>query len=328
VPRIAIVGATGIVGAKLLEGLSKEEWSSSEIFAYATRGGDVERRVPFRDTTIPVHTATIDPPKNIDFALFAIPNIAAQKLVPAWVKSGIKVVDKSSVFRMDPEVPLVVPEVNGHLINSDTLLVANPNCSTIPLAVVLDPLDEVFDIKEVRVSTYQAVSGAGIGGVEAWQNEIIGSIYHDSPFTKRIHGNVIPMNGSVDEDGNFTEEKKLSDELQKILDKKINIAATAVRVPVEAGHSEAVEIKFESEVDLDKLLDILDSAEGIKLFRDHINAPTPLDAVGLDDVLIGRVRKVSFDTSSVMLWVVSDNLHKGAATNGLQILKKWIEVSE
>ncbi len=328
VQRIAVVGATGMVGAKLLDGLSKEEWASSEIFAYATKSEDVKRRVPFRDGTIPVLTASITPPENIDFALFAIPNDAAQKLVPSWVKSGIKVVDKSSVFRMDPEVPLIVPEVNGELIDSHTQLVANPNCSTIPLAAVLDPLDKVFDVKEVRVSTYQAVSGAGMSGVEAWKDEVKGSIYHDSPFTKRIHGNVIPMNGSVDGNGNFTEETKLSNELQKILDKEVNLSSTAVRVPVETGHSESVEVKFSSEIDIDRLLDILDDVEGIRLFRDHNNAPTPLDAVGLDDILVGRVRKVSFDPCSVMMWIVADNLHKGAATNGLQILKKWIEVSE
>lgn len=321
--RIAVVGATGLVGGYVLEGLSRQEWGEFELLPFATEGRGRSIELAGREFEV---LSLPDTPPEVDFAFFAVPNETARALVPAWNASGIRIIDKSSAYRMAKGVPLVVPEINGDLITPDELLIANPNCSTIQLAVALRPLQEAFGLEQVRVSTYQAVSGAGTAAVDAWRDEAYSNDPVSSPFPRRIHANVIPMIGSANEAGWFTEEWKVMQELPKILGApELPVTCTAVRVPVEVGHSEAVEVRLGREVSLDEVYEQLRDFPGISLTIDPDAAVTPLEAAGDDEVHVGRLRIDPHDSRSLHLWVVSDNLRKGAATNALQILSRWME---
>ncbi|MFH0883994.1 MAG: aspartate-semialdehyde dehydrogenase [bacterium] len=321
--RIAVVGATGLVGGKVLELLSGAEWSDHQVDAFATTANG--RTVNLGDRSLPVQAMPDNAPE-VDFAFLAVPNATAKHIVPIWIKAGVRIIDKSSAYRMDPSVPLVVPEINGHLITSDSFLIANPNCSTIQLAVAVEPLRKVFGLQQVRVATYQAVSGAGSEAVNAWREEVGGRIPSKSPFPEAIHGNVIPAIGTPDEKGWYTEERKVMEELPKILGQSdLKVTCTAVRVPVEIGHSEAVEITCEKEVNLDGVLSALAAMPGVTVLSEEVAKQTPLHAAGKDEVFVGRVRLDPYDPRTVHLWVVSDNLRKGAATNAVQILRRWME---
>lgn len=287
--RIAVVGATGLVGGYVLGGLGLPEWEGHEVEAYATSGRG--RFVEVAGRSIEVQ-ALPDSVPEVDFAFLAVPNETARALVPAWTKAGVRVIDKSSAFRMADGVPLVVPEVNGDLISADTHLIANPNCSTIQLALALRPLQEAFGIEQVRVSTYQAVSGAGTAAVDAWRDEAYSNDPVESPFPRRIHANVIPMIGSVDGEGWYTEEKKVMEELPKILGLTgLPVSCTAVRVPVEVGHSEAVEVRLGQDVSLEEAVEVLASFPGISVQASLGEFMTPLEATGSDEVFVGRLRK-------------------------------------
>jgi len=325
--HIGVAGATGLVGKTLLEILELEKWDGHIVSFFATEKEGEQRFLEFRGEKHPVLNIE-EVPENIDYILSAIPNNAAEILVPKWNKAGIKVIDKSSVYRMADNVPLVVPEVNDSNITNDVNLIATPNCSTTQLAVVLKPLHDLYGMEEVRVSTYQSISGAGVRAVELWQDQMDETDIEDDDPTKWLEGNVIPQIGSLDESGNYSEERKLHLELVKIFGLDgLKVAATAVRVPVYAGHSEAVEVKFKKEVNLDEVNEVLENFPGITLEKDHTKSPTPLIAAGMDDVFVGRVREHPWDRQSLLFWCVSDNLRKGAATNALQILEKWIKVN-
>lgn len=320
--RIAVVGGTGLVGGRVLDLLSDAEWSGHEVDAFATTANG--RTVDFGGRKLSVK-ALPDSAPEVDFAFLAVPNATAKHIVPLWTDAGIRIIDKSSAFRMDPNVPLVVPEINGDLITRDTALIANPNCSTIQLAVAVAPLRSAFGLEQVRVATYQAVSGAGSEAVNAWHEEVSGNTPKSSPFPEAIHGNVIPAIGTPDEAGWYTEERKVMEELPKILRQEdLRVSCTAVRVPVEVGHSEVVEVTLGKEASIEEILDALTSAPGVALNRDPAVGATPRQAANRDEVFVGRVRKDPFDPKTVHLWVVSDNLRKGAATNAIQILRKWI----
>ncbi len=324
--RIAVVGSTGLVGGRILDLLSDAEWSGHQIDAFATTANG--RTVNLGERTLPVQTTPDDAPEA-DFAFLAVPNNTARRIVPIWTKAGVRIIDKSSAYRMDPGVPLIVPEINGHLITRDTTLIANPNCSTIQLAIAVEPLRKAFGLERVRVATYQAVSGAGSEAVNAWREEVGGTAPEKSPFPQAIHGNVIPAIGAVDDDGWYTEERKVMQELPKILGQNdLKVSCTAVRVPVEIGHSEAVEATLGRDVKLDEAFDVLAAAPGVSLSRDPATGATPLQAANRDEVFIGRVRLDPHDPRTVHLWVVTDNLRKGAATNAIQILRQWIKTME
>lgn len=323
--RIAVLGATGLVGKTLLELLGKEAWLEHEVVAYASDGSQ-GRTLHRGKQEVTVQAIPEVIPEGVDYALVALPNSIARTLVPAWRKAGIRIIDKSSAFRMDDDVPLVVPEVNADTLEKADHLVATPNCSTTQLAVAVNPLRDAFGLVEVMVSSYQSVSGAGAGAMDAWSDQIQGITTVENPFPRPIEGNVIPMVGTADEEGWFTEEVKFIDELPKILGQNILVSATAVRVPVAIGHGEAVEVKVGREVTRDEVHRVFRDAPGLELREDPNAAPTPLDVAGRPDVVIGRVRIHPRDKSRILFWVVADNLRKGAATNALQILEAWEKV--
>jgi aspartate-semialdehyde dehydrogenase len=320
--RIAVLGATGLVGSVLMRLLGQGQWERHDVIPYASGRGGSERRVRRGTLQLPVRPLPDRVPEGFDAAFCALPSRAAREVVPAWTGEGVRVIDKSSLFRMEPGVPLVVPEVNGPLLDDhDGFLVATPNCSTTQLAVAVAPLRDAFGLERLSVATYQAVSGAGAGALEAWRAEGGGVRGADSPFHAPMHENVLPAIGSPDAEGHFTEEAKVARELPKILGgKPFPVACTAVRVPVETGHGEAVELTAGRELVLDEVREVLEGAPGLTLVRDPLGPVTPLDAAGRDDVLVGRVRLHPTDPRTLLLWVAADNLRKGAAVNALQIL--------
>ncbi|MDP8208796.1 MAG: aspartate-semialdehyde dehydrogenase [Candidatus Electryonea clarkiae] len=324
--KIGIVGATGLVGQTAIEVLNERSPENCEFSAYATeriKG----RMIAINESVIHVETYPSKPP-DLDYALFCAPNEVAKTLVPEWRNAGIRIIDNSSVFRLDAAVPLVVPEVNSSDISDASGLIANPNCSTIQLAVVLEPLHKAFGIKRVSVATYQSVSGAGAEAVEQWENEIAGETVSKSPFPRPIHANVIPQIGEFNESGFTSEEAKLMKELKKILHlDNIPISATAVRVPVRTGHSEAVEVSLNGKPDLKEVSRCFTNKEGLV-----VSAPgeyhTPLEIAGSNEVFISRIREHPDEKGTFLFWVVADNLRKGAATNAVQIMEKWIVSGE
>lgn len=316
---VAVVGATGLVGQTALELLETHPAADLEVRAFATERS-AGSCVLWREREIPVELLTDQPP-NLDFALFCAPNDVAAEFAPAWVRHGVKVIDNSSYFRMHPDVPLVVPEVNREEIRG--MLVANPNCSTIQLAVAVAPLHRRWGLKRLSVSTYQSVSGAGHEALQRWHSEIQQKLYFNSPFPRPIHGNVIPWIGEFDEAGTTREERKMMEEIPKILGKaELPVAATCVRVPVAVGHAEAVELQLETMPTLDEIKQLLAASPGIRFNQDPQQLVTPREIAGKPGVYVSRLR-ISPDRSSILMWVVADNLRKGAAENAIEILTHW-----
>ena len=325
--RIAVVGATGLVGRTVIEVLLNRSDPFENITGYATERS-ASRTLEVGKKKFRIYPATYERPE-VDYAIFCAPGDIAVRLIPIWRKNGVKIIDNSSSFRMDKHVPLVVPEVNAERIAEADCLIANPNCSTIQLAVVAAPLHREFKIRDVRVSTYQSVSGAGNEALSAWRLETRGGKPDKSPFSRRIHGNVLPLIGDITSDGHATEELKLMRELPKILNERnLRVSATAVRVPVAVGHSEAVEFTFKESPGLDEVIKVLKSASGVVLELDQRKFPAPIDVVGDDRVFVGRLRMHRKDPSTCLMWIVADNLRKGAASNAVQILERWIELDQ
>ncbi len=322
--KIALVGATGLVGQTAARVLDEQPLPEFELrpFATAQRAG-TKVLCKGREWIV---QAIPDTPPDVDFALFTAPGGVAQTLIPVWREAGIRIVDNSSVFRMAADVPLVVPEVNAARIAEADHLVANPNCSTIQLAVALGPLKQRWGLKRVTVATYQAVSGAGRDAVEDWRAEVRGQQPIHGTFPAPIHANVLPQIGAINDAGYNVEEVKLTSELTRILDlEETPVAATCVRVPVETGHAEAVEVQLGGAPSLEDVLAALEDAPGIVLHRDGASFPMPRAIAGQDPVHVGRVRKHPQLDDVFLLWVVADNLRKGAATNAVQILGEWLK---
>jgi len=322
--KIAVGGATGLVGQITLDLLSKGHWTEHQVMAFSSErsaGGTVMRG----DEPLELLPLPKEPPHDVDVLLSALPNDVAAEIVPRWRDAGVLVIDKSSVFRMDSSVPLVVPEVNGDLIRRSHRLIATPNCTTTPVAVALKPLLDDVGITDVHVSSYQAVSGAGKAAVEVWEAEEGGREVTNSPLGAQIHRNVIPLIGSLDAEGHSSEELKLSRELGKILNlDSVPVESTSVRVSTYAGHGMAVEVGTEKEITPERAIDLWKRMEGVIVVEDASKPPTILDCAGRDEVFIGRVRRPVSRSNALLFWVVSDNLRKGAATNALQILERWI----
>lgn len=306
---VAVVGA-GLVGEKLISELRRQNFPLKELRVLARSA----RTATLAGESFDIEAATPEAFEGVDIALFAGTEGekgASRQLAREAIERGAIVIDNGSDFRLDPEVPLVVPEVNPHALKDHRGLIANPNCSTTQLVVTLAPLAREFGLKKVVVSTYQAVSGAGRSGVEALENG------RTDAFPKPISGNVIPLIGSVGEDGYTTEERKMREESRKILDlPDLEIFATAVRVPVHTGHSESVYVETEEDVSLEEALDVLGGAQGVSFSGDASDFPTALEAAGDPGVYVGRVRAGG---RTLEYWCVSDNLLKGAATNAVQI---------
>jgi len=326
--RVVVAGATGNVGREMLNILAEREFPADEIAVLASSrsAGDI---IDFGETG---KTLTV---KNIehfdwagwDIALFAIGSEATKKYAPIAAAAGCTVIDNSSLYRMDPDVPLIVPEVNPDAINGYTRknIIANPNCSTAQMVVALKPLHDAAKIKRVVVATYQSVSGAGKVGMdelfEQSRNIFVGDPAEPKKFTKQIAFNVIPHIDSFLEDGSTKEEWKMVVETKKILDPKIKVTATCVRVPVFVGHSEAINIEFEDEISAEKAKSILREAPGVMLVDKHEDGGyvTPIECVGEYATYVSRVREDSTIDNGLSLWCVSDNLRKGAALNAVQI---------
>ena len=325
--KVVVVGATGNVGHEMLNILAEREFPVDEIAALASRRS-LGSEVSFGDKTLTTKDLETFDFTGWDIALFAIGSDATKKYAPIAAKAGCVVIDNSSLYRYDPDVPLIVPEVNPEAIHgySKKNIIANPNCSTAQMVVALKPLHDRARIKRVVVSTYQSVSGAGKEGIdELWDQTK--SIYNPTSevpptkFTKQIAFNVIPHIDVFMEDGTTKEEWKMVAETKKIVDPKIKVTATCVRVPVFVGHSEAVNIEFEDFLDEDEARDILREAPGVMVIdkREDGGYVTPVECVGDGATYISRVRDDSTVENGISLWCVSDNLRKGAALNAVQI---------
>jgi aspartate-semialdehyde dehydrogenase len=326
--RVVVAGATGNVGREMLNILAEREFPADEVVALASSrsAGDV---IDFGETGKKLTVRNIEhfDWSGWDMALFAIGSAATSKYAPIAAAAGCVVIDNSSLYRMDPDVPLIVPEVNAHAIDGyrKKNIIANPNCSTAQMVVALKPLHDVAKIKRVVVATYQSVSGAGKAGMdelfEQSRNIFVGDPAEPRKFTKQIAFNVIPHIDDFLDDGSTKEEWKMVVETKKILDPKIKVTATCVRVPVFVGHSEAINIEFEEEISAAKAKSILREAPGIMLIDKHEDGGyvTPIECVGEYATFVSRVREDPTVDSGLSLWCVSDNLRKGAALNAVQI---------
>lgn len=313
---VAVVGA-GLVGERLVAELRRRKFPLKELRILAR----TERSTVLDGETFEVGVAEPDAFKGVDFAFFAGTEGekgAAVQLASEAIERGAVVIDNGSDFRMDPEVPLVVPEVNADALREHDGLIANANCSTTQMVVTLAPLAREFGLKKVVVSTYQAVSGSGRSGVAALENG------REDAYPKPIIGNALPMIGGVGDDGYTTEETKMREESRKILGlPDLEVYATTVRIPVHTGHSESVYVETGREVTKQEVLDVLREAPGVVFSGDADDFPTPLEATGDPGTFVGRVR---VEGDRIQYWCVSDNLLKGAATNAVQIAESLIEV--
>jgi len=325
--KVVVAGATGNVGREMLNILADREFPVDEIAALASRKS-LGTEVSFGDTTLKTKDLDTFDFTGWDIALFAVGSEATKIYAPKAAKAGCVVIDNSSLYRYDPEVPLVVPEVNAEAVDgyAKKNIIANPNCSTAQMVVALKPLHDRAKIKRVVVSTYQSVSGAGKAGIdELWdQTKSIYNPVDEKPpvkFTKQIAFNVIPHIDVFMEDGSTKEEWKMVAETKKILDKSIKVTATCVRVPVFVGHSEALNIEFEDFLDEDEARDILREAPGIMVVdkRENGGYTTPVECVGDYATFVSRIRQDGTIENGLNLWCVSDNLRKGAALNAVQI---------
>jgi aspartate-semialdehyde dehydrogenase len=328
--RVAVVGATGAVGPEVLRLLDERSYPASEVAAFAS-ARSAGRRVPFAGGELEVRELTDDALEGFDLALFSAGGGTSRRYAPEAVRRGCVVVDKSSAFRMAPEVPLVVPEVNGDAAAGHRGIVSNPNCSTIQLVMALKPLYDAAGITHLTIATYQAVSGTGAAAMQELRDQsravLDGHEARPEVYPHPIAFNVLPHCDSF-EGLETTEETKLVNETHKILgDTSIGISATCVRVPVWRGHSEAVWIETRTPLSAGDARELLSQAPGVRVVDDPAGNAYPLatDAESTDDVLVGRIRADTSRENGLALWVVADNLRKGAATNGIQIAELLAE---
>lgn len=326
--RIVVAGATGNVGREMLNILAEREFPADEIAVLAS-SRSVGEEADYGETGRKLKVQNIEhfDPTGWDMALFAIGSDATKIHAPRFAAAGCVVIDNSSLYRMDPDVPLIVPEVNPEAIDGYTAknIIANPNCSTAQMVVALKPLHDAAGIKRVVVATYQSVSGAGKAGMdelfEQSRNIFVGDPAEPKKFTKQIAFNVIPHIDSFLDDGSTKEEWKMVVETKKILDSKVKVIATCVRVPVFVGHSEAVHVEFERELSAEDAQNILREAPGVMLIdkREDGGYVTPIECVGDYATFVSRVRDDATVDNGLAFWCVSDNLRKGAALNAVQI---------
>lgn len=322
--NIAVIGATGVVGRKIMEIMDEQNIPASNLYLFASEKSE-GKIMAFGEKNITVRALTKNSilENKIDFCLMAAGSKVSGEYAPLLANTGAIVIDNSSQWRHDAGVPLVVPEVNQDSISGSHKLIANPNCSTIQAVVALAPLHLRFGIKRIVYTTFQAVSGAGRAGEE----DLIGGALGQQPrkFTRRIFDNVIPQIGDFSDDGYTEEENKMVFETRKILNApQIRVTATAVRVPVTVGHSISVNVEFEKPLTLPEVKLILSKADGVVLCKEDAQFPTPAEVQGRDEVFVGRIRVDRSIENGINMWIVADNLRKGAATNAVQIMKRII----
>ncbi|MBK9275064.1 MAG: aspartate-semialdehyde dehydrogenase [Flavobacteriales bacterium] len=317
--KVAVVGATGLVGGVMLKVLEERGFPVDELLAVAS-DRSAGRSVRFRGKDVPVIGMEAAIAARPAIALFSAGGATSLEWAPRFAEVGCTVIDNSSAWRMFPDKKLVVPEVNGDVLCADDRIIANPNCSTIQLVMALAPLHRAYGVERVVVSTYQAVTGTGMKAVQQLENERQG-IRGDMAYPFPIDRNVIPRCDAFTDNGYTKEEMKLVNETKKILDPSIRVTATAVRVPVTGGHSEAVNIAFAREFELDAVRRLLREAPGVVVLDDPARDeyPMPLLAHDRDAVFVGRIRRDDTQPRTLNLWIVADNLRKGAATNAVQI---------
>ncbi len=317
--KVAVVGATGMVGGVMLKVLEERGFPVDELLPVASERS-AGRTIRFRGEDVPVigMQAAID--ARPDIALFSAGGGTSLEWAPRFAEVGCTVIDNSSAWRMFPTNKLVVPEINGHLLTAADRIIANPNCSTIQMVLALAPLHKAFGVERVIVSTYQSVTGTGMKAVQQMEDER-NATEGDKAYPFPIDRNVIPRCDVFTDNGYTKEEMKLVHETKKILDPSIRVTATAVRVPVTGGHSEAVNVEFAREFDMEQVRELLKSAPGILLLDDPLKDeyPMPLIANGRDEVFVGRLRRDETQPRTLNMWIVADNLRKGAATNAVQI---------
>ena len=327
--NLAIIGASGNVGRKTIEILEKSKLSLDNLFLVASLKSAGEK-ISFKGKEIEIENLENYNFSKAQITFFAAGSLIAKEWAPKAAKKTI-VIDNSSYFRMQNDVPLVVPEVNPEALDEHKNIIANPNCSTMQMVLVLKPLHDEYKIKRVIVSTYQAVSGAGKAAMdelfEQTKNYLDGKKIVTKNFSKQIAFNLIPHIDEFNEDGYTKEELKLTNETKKILDEKINVSATCVRVPVKTGHSESINIEFENSYDLENIKKILEQSPGCKVIDEHKEGGyiTPIEAEGDYTTYISRIRKDNSNEKAINLWVVSDNLLKGAALNTVQIAERLMK---
>ena len=319
--NIAVVGASGMVGEKIREVLDERFDKIDNLYFFASKrsAGNV-LKFKDKDYIIEELNETAFDNKEIDYCLFAAGGSISEKFIPIALEKGITVIDNSSHFRMHEDVALIVPEVNKDVLNKNTKLVSNPNCSTIQSVIPLKVIDDLFGIKRVVYSTYQAVSGAGVGGVKDLETKT------SNQFARKIYNNVLPQIDVFEDNGYTKEELKMMDETRKILNKPdLRVTATTVRVPVINSHSVAMNVECEKEIDLNLLKEKFMQADGIK-YVETPDYPIAEDADGTDEVYVGRLRLDTSVENGLNLWCVADNIRKGAATNTVQILESMIDL--
>jgi len=325
--NLALVGATGMVGRKVIEVLEERNLPIENFYAFAS-ARSAGKTIKFNGkkyTIIELNEQNVAA-TPMDYAIFSAGGGTSKTYAPLFAKKGCVVIDNSSQWRMDKDVPLVVPEVNAHALNGHKNIIANPNCSTIQAMVALSPLHKKYGIKRIVYSTYQAVSGAGLEGWNDLENGVKGE--PNKKFSKPIFGNVIPQIDVFLENGYTKEEDKMICETKKILeDDSLKITATTVRVPVYNGHSESINLEFNNPITLAGVLESLHAAKGVVVIDDTKNMqfPTPIEISGKDEVFVGRIRLDDSVQNGLNLWCVADNIRKGAATNAVQILEEFLK---
>ena len=318
--KVAIVGATGLVGSVLLSIMEQRNFPVSKLILAASEKS-IGKKIIFNGDEHSVLDLQSALNLKPEIALFSAGSETSLAWAPKFASTGSVVIDNSSAWRMDPNKKLIVPEINAKSLTQNDRIIANPNCSTIQLAMALYPLHTNYTIKRLVISTYQSISGTGVKAIRQLENEL-NNIEGEMAYDYKIYGNAIPQCDVFLENGYTKEEMKLVNETRKILnDKSISITATAVRIPVLTGHSESVNIEFDNEYDLSELKILLSTNKGITLIDDTKNNlyPMPLSCVGKDEVFVGRIRRDESRENSLNMWVVSDNLRKGAALNAIQI---------
>lgn len=318
--KVAVVGATGMVGEIMLQVLAERNFPVTELIPVASEKS-VGKEIEWKGKTYKVVGLQTAVDMKPEIALFSAGGETSLEWAPKFAAAGTTVIDNSSAWRMDASKKLVVPEINANVLTKEDKIIANPNCSTIQMVMALAPLHAKYDIKRIVVSTYQSITGTGVKAVRQLENEYAG-IQDEMAYKYPIHRNAIPQCDSFEENGYTKEEMKLVRETQKILnDKTIAVTATAIRIPVVGGHSEAVNIQFENDFDVNEVRQILQNTPGVTV-QDNLETftyPMPIYAQGKDDVFVGRIRRDESQPNTINMWIVADNLRKGAATNTIQI---------
>ena len=318
--KVAVVGATGMVGEIMLQVLAERNFPVTELIPVASEKS-VGKEIEWKGNTYKVVGLQTAVDMKPEIALFSAGGETSLEWAPKFAAAGTTVIDNSSAWRMDASKKLVVPEINASILTKEDKIIANPNCSTIQMVMALAPLHAKYDIKRIVVSTYQSITGTGVKAVRQLENEYAG-IQDEMAYKYPIHRNAIPQCDSFEANGYTKEEMKLVRETQKILnDNTIAVTATAIRIPVVGGHSEAVNIQFENDFDVNEVRQILQNTPGVTV-QDNLDTftyPMPIYAQGKDDVFVGRIRRDESQPNTINMWIVADNLRKGAATNTIQI---------